>query len=44
MRENIESKEIDLIYCNISDNVAHIFTKTIGKIELEICRNKLGVV
>ena len=43
VREKIESKEIELIYCNISDNVAHIFTKLVGKIHFEVLRNKLGV-
>ena len=35
VREKIESKEIDLIYCNTSDNVANIFTKPIGRIKFE---------
>ena len=43
IRENIESKEIELIYCNTSDNVAHIFTKLVGKIHFEVLRKKLGV-
>ena len=42
--EKIESKEIKLMYCNTSDNVADIFTKPIGKIHFEILRQKLGVV
>jgi hypothetical protein len=44
VREKIESKEIDLIYCNTSDNVADIFTKPLGKIKFEVFRSKLGVV
>ena len=44
VREKIESKEIDLIYCNTSDNVVDIFTKPIGKIKFEIFKNKIGVV
>ena len=44
IRENIESKEIKLIYCNTSDTVANIFTKPVGKIQFEILRKKLGVV
>jgi len=44
VRENIESREIDLIYCNTSDNVVDIFTKPLGKIKFEIFRSKLGVV
>ena len=44
IREKIESKEIELIYCNTSENVADIFTKPVGKIHFEILRQKLGVV
>ena len=44
IREKIESKEIKLIYCNTSDNVPDIFTKTVGNIHFEILRQKLGVV
>ena len=43
VREKIESKEIEFIYCNTSDNVAHIFTKLVGKIHFEVLRKKLGV-
>ena len=44
VREKIESKEIELIYCNTSDNVTDIFTKPVGKIHFEVFRKKLGVV
>jgi transposase InsO family protein len=44
VREKIESKEIALMYCNTSDNVADIFTKPVGKIHFEVLRQKLGVV
>lgn len=44
VREKIESKEIDLIYYNTTDNVVGIFTKLVGKIKFESCRNTLGVV
>lgn len=44
VREKIESKEIDLIYCNTSDNVADIFTNPVGKIKFKIYRKKLDVV
>jgi len=44
VRENIQSKEIDLIYCNTHENVADIFTKPLGKAKFEIFRNQLGVV
>ena len=44
VREKIESKEIELIYCNTSDNVVDIFTKPVGKIHFEVLRQKLGVL
>ena len=44
VREKIESKEIELIYCNTSDNFVDIFTKSVGKIHFEVLRKKLGVV
>ena len=44
VREKIEYKEIELIYCNTSDNVADIFTKLVGEILFEVLRKKLGVV
>ena len=44
MKENIESQEIELIYCNTSENVADIFTKPVGRIHFEDLRQKLGVV
>ena len=44
VREKIQSKEIDLIYCNTTDNVADIFTKPLGKMNFEECRKQLGVV
>eukprot|EP00253_Pinus_taeda_P006029 PITA_06029 len=44
VREKLQSKEIDLSYCNTSENVADIFTKPLGKAKFEICRNKLYIV
>ena len=44
VREKIQSNEIDLIYCNTTDNVADIFTKSLGKKNFEKCRKQLGVV
>ena len=44
MRENIESKEIELTYCSTSENVVDIFTKLVGRIHFEDLRQKLGVV
>lgn len=44
VREKIQLKEIDFIYCTTNKNVADIFTKPLGKEKLEIFRNHLGVV
>ena len=44
VREKIESQEIELIYCNTSENVADIFTKPVGRIHFEDFRQKMGVV
>ena len=37
VREKLQSKEIDLSYCNTNENVAEIFTKPLGKAKFEIC-------
>jgi hypothetical protein len=39
----LQSNEIALMYCNTSENVAHIFTKPPGKIKFELFREMLGV-
>ena len=44
IREKIQSKEIDLIYCNTDENMADIFTKPLGKAKFEVFREMLGVV
>ena len=44
VREKVQSKEIDLIYCHTNENVADIFTKPLGKAKFETCRSKLCVV
>ena len=44
VREKIQWKDVDLIYCNTTDNVASIFTKALGKIYFEKFRKQLGVV
>jgi hypothetical protein len=44
VREKIQSKEIDLMYCNTNDNVVDIFTKPLGKDKFVISRDKLGIV
>jgi hypothetical protein len=43
VRENLQSNEITLMYCNTSENVADIFTKPLGKIKFELFREMLGV-
>ena len=42
--EKTLSKDIELIYCNTTANVADIFTKPLGKMNFEECRRHLGVV
>ena len=44
VREKLQSKEIDLSYCNTNENVANIFTKPLGKAKFEMCRSKLCIV
>ena len=44
VREKLQSKEIDLSYCNTNENVADIFTKPLGKAKFEICRNKMYII
>jgi hypothetical protein len=43
VREDLQSNEIALMYCNTSENVAHIFTKPPGKIKFVLFREMLGV-
>ena len=42
-REEIESQEIELIYCNTSQNFVDVLTKPVGRIHFEDLRKKLGV-
>jgi len=42
--EKIQRKEINLIYCNTNDNVADVFTKTLGKCKFLLYRDKLDVI
>lgn len=44
VRENIYSKEIDLRYFDTNDNVEDMFTKPLENTQLEICKDKLGIV
>jgi hypothetical protein len=39
----MQSNDISLMYCNISENDADIFTKPLGKIKFELFREMLGV-
>jgi protein associated with RNAse G/E len=43
VRENMQSNDIALMYCNTSENVVDIFTKPLGKIKFELFREMLGV-
>jgi hypothetical protein len=43
VREKIQSQEIEINYCNTNDNVADIFTKSLGKIKFVTFREMLGV-
>ena len=43
VREKMQSNDISLMYCNISENDADIFTKPLGKIKFELFREMLGV-
>ena len=44
VRENLQSKEIDLMYCNTDENAVDMFTKQIDKAKFEMFRSILGVV
>jgi hypothetical protein len=44
VREKIQSKEIDLMYCNTNENMDDIFTKPLGKTKFVICRDMLGII
>ena len=44
VRENIESKEIELTYYSTSEIVVDIFTKPVGRIHFEDLIKKLGIV
>ena len=44
VRENIQSNEIDVLYCNTNDNVVDIFTKPLGKAKFVIYRDIIGIL
>ena len=39
----MQCNDIDLMYCNTSENVVDIFTKPLGKIKFELFKEMLGV-
>ena len=43
VREKVQSKEIELIYCSTEDQAADILTKALSKDKFEKFRNVLGV-
>lgn len=43
IRDAVEDKEIDVIYCRTEDQVADIFTKALPKDKFEYFRELLGV-
>jgi hypothetical protein len=44
VRKKMESREINIVYCNTNENMADIFTKPLGKTKYELFRCKLGVL
>jgi hypothetical protein len=44
VRENIQSNEIDVLYCNTNDNVVDIFTNPLGKATFVIYRDIIGIL
>ena len=43
VQEKMQSNDIDLMYCNINENVVDIFSKRLGKIKFELFRGILSV-
>jgi hypothetical protein len=43
VREKLQSKETNIMYCNTCENTANIFAKPLGKITFELFREILGV-
>ncbi|GKV40993.1 hypothetical protein SLEP1_g48576 [Rubroshorea leprosula] len=43
LRNIVQSKEIEMVYCNNNEQVADIFTKALSKFKFEKFRSKLGV-
>lgn len=40
----MQSKEINLIYCNTNNNVVDMFTKPLGRAKFMLCIDKLVVI
>ena len=43
IKDVVEEKEVNLVYCRIEEQVADIFTKTLPKIRFQCLRTLLGV-
>ncbi|GLT83450.1 hypothetical protein SLE2022_017400 [Rubroshorea leprosula] len=43
LRNMVQSKEIEMVYCHNNEHVADIFTKVLSKFKFEKFRSKLGV-
>lgn len=41
--DKVQSKEVDVEYCNTCDNVVDIFNKPLGRIKFEIFRDMLPI-
>lgn len=44
LRENVEAKEIKLVYVNTEEHITDIFTKPLPKENFEYLRDQLGVI
>jgi len=44
VREKIQSKEVNLMYCNTNENMAKIFIEPMRKTKFVICRDMLGII
>lgn len=44
LKENVEAKEVKLVYVNTKEQIADIFTKPLPKETFEYLREKLGVL
>ena len=44
VKEKIQSREIELMYCKTSENMVDIFTKPLGKTKFIIYKDMLGIM